>query len=96
MKYLDLWFIKRLPWLVIEFGGSKIYFIAISFYLFIAILCAKMSRVNKALVLKICISKLASFLGVFKLFMFTLASYGKMENNLLCSHFFNLVNKEDC
>jgi len=33
-----------LPWLVIETCGSKL-----SFYLFIAIFCAKMSRVNKAL-----------------------------------------------
>jgi len=29
--------------------AQKYIFIAISFYLFIAILCAKMSRVNKAL-----------------------------------------------
>jgi len=26
MKYLDLWFVKSLPWLVIEIHGSKKYF----------------------------------------------------------------------
>jgi len=26
MKYLDLWFLKSLPWLVIEIHGSKISF----------------------------------------------------------------------
>jgi len=44
-------FLKRayLGW-SIEIGVSKLSFYRISFYLFIAILCAKMSRVNKALV----------------------------------------------
>jgi len=36
-----LCFVKSLPWLVIEIHGSKISFIAI--------LCSKMSRVNKAI-----------------------------------------------
>ncbi len=48
LKYFDLWFVKSLPRLVIEIHGSKISFIALSFYLFITILCAKMSLVNKA------------------------------------------------
>jgi len=51
IKYLDLWFIKSLPW-PIEINTSKIYFYLNSFllqYIFIAILCVKMSRVNKAL-----------------------------------------------
>ncbi len=42
MNYLDLWFVKSLPWLL-----NRNLFTEIK-YLFIAILCAKMSRVNKA------------------------------------------------
>jgi len=42
-----LCFVKSLPWLVIEIHGSKKYFL--SQYLFIAILCAKVSRVKNAL-----------------------------------------------
>jgi len=44
-KYLDLWFVKSLPW-SIEINSSKISFLLQ--YLFIAILCVKMSCVNKA------------------------------------------------
>jgi hypothetical protein len=46
MNYLDLWFVKSLPWL---FNRNLLTEIKISFYRNIAILCAKMSRVNKAL-----------------------------------------------
>ncbi len=50
MKYLDLCFVKSLPWQVIEIHGLKISFFAISFLKsFIPILCAKISRTNKAL-----------------------------------------------
>ena len=45
MNYLDLWFVKSLPWLC---SRNRIYWLK-SKYLFIAILSAKMSRVNKAL-----------------------------------------------
>ena len=44
MNYLDLWFVKSLPWLF------NINLLTEIKYLFIAILCAKISRVNKALV----------------------------------------------
>ncbi len=44
--YLVLSFDKSLPWLVIETHGSKLW---IYFYLFISILCAKMSIVYRAL-----------------------------------------------
>ncbi len=43
-KYLDLWFVKSLPW-PIEVNASKISFYRNLF--FIAILCVKMSHVNK-------------------------------------------------
>jgi len=44
VMYLELIFVKSLPWLALK---SVTQIIAISFYLFIKILCAKMSRVNK-------------------------------------------------
>jgi len=48
MNYLDLWFVKSLPWL---FNRNLLTEIKISFYRNIAILCAKMSHVNsKALI----------------------------------------------
>jgi len=44
MNYLDLWFIKSLPWL---FNRNLLTEIKRYFYRNIAILCAKMYRVNK-------------------------------------------------
>jgi len=44
--YLEQNIVKSLPWLALKFVTP---IIAISFYRNIAILCAKMSRVNKAL-----------------------------------------------
>jgi hypothetical protein len=42
MKYLELWFVKSLPWLVIEIHGSKISFES-------KFCVKKMSRASKAL-----------------------------------------------
>jgi len=49
MKYLDLWFVKSLHTLARHWNPC-IKNIFLSQYLIIAILCAKMSRVNKALI----------------------------------------------
>jgi len=48
LKYLDLWFVNSLPW---PFNGQ--YKSMAQKYIFIAILCIKMSRVNEALVSEI-------------------------------------------
>jgi len=45
MKYLDLWFVKSLPWPI---HGSIISF-NLNIFLSQYLLCVKMSRVNKAL-----------------------------------------------
>jgi len=52
--YLVLFFVKSLPWL---FNRNLLTDIKISFYHNIAILCAKMSRVNWALVKKTLVLK---------------------------------------